>query len=130
MPVSKGIAIVGGPKGKHYPSQHKYKEYDHWNDLRIAYDMIYHLQTQLLTMGKQLAAFTSGAADGGSGAGTQTGSARAQAGSPLVSPAEVTRMQKVSISNTFLGGIRLKGVPPKNGQVPTYNSATGQVEWT
>ena len=132
--ASKGIKLPGGKPvaGKHYPSQHKYQNYEHWNDLRIAYDMIYNLQTQMVEMGKQLAAFKSGAADGGSGAsvGSTGPQSRAGTGSAQVSPAERTRMQALSVHSTFLGGILLKGVPPTNGQTIMYNSATGEAEWT
>ena len=143
--ASKGIKLPGGKpvSGKHYPSQHKYQNYEHWNDLRIAYDMIYNLQTQMVEMGKQLltqreqlAAFKSGAADGGNGAsvgsinGPQSRAGNGTGRSQSVSPAERSRMQALSVHSTFLGGILLKGVPPTNGQTIMYNSATGEAEWT
>lgn len=32
-------------------------------------------------------------------------------------------------STTKIQGLNVKGVPPTNGQVLTYNSATGDIEW-
>lgn len=32
--------------------------------------------------------------------------------------------------NSQVNGLNVKAVPPTNGQVLKYNSATGQIEWT
>lgn len=32
-------------------------------------------------------------------------------------------------SNTKIGGLNVIGIPPADGQVLTYNAATGQIEW-
>lgn len=104
--VASGSTPVAG---LHYPEKRDYKDYQHYNDLRVAYDTIYQMQSELKSMREELAK-TRRAMDG--------------------QKSELQRTIKRSIQMGFVGGFPVKpaGVLT-NGMTLKYNSATGMLEF-
>ena len=88
---------------RHYPSRQITGPLH--DDFRILYDHVYSLTDKLASTQKELAD---------------------------VKKSHGTLAQQVANgpSTTKLQGIPIKGVPPQDGQVPTYKAATGEIEWT
>jgi hypothetical protein len=88
-------------KTAQYPQRDYYHDERAFTDMRLAYDRIQQLEDRVSAM-------TAGQSEGKKVEG---------------------KGGKTKEPETKINGLRIKAVPPQNGQKLTYNSATGQIEW-
>jgi hypothetical protein len=121
------------PRKRWYPTLSENSDQHLQNAMRFTWDSLYQIRESITNVANAAGVANAVAEDppptvasqaagvqsaGASSSGSTGGGAASSSGSSSTGP-----------SNTQMLGLNVKATPPANGQSPTYNSSTGQIEF-